>query len=96
MSIPDEAHETFIYNIRHAAEELGKVGVIALVEPINTRDQPGFFVNTSKGGLAAIAEADHPNLALLYDFYHMQIMQGELSLTVKEKPFIYQTHSDRR
>ena len=81
---PDEAHETFIYNIRHAAEELGKVGVIALVEPINTRDQPGFFVNTSKGGLAAIAEANHPNLALLYDFYHMQIMEGELSLTVKE------------
>jgi hydroxypyruvate isomerase len=80
---PDEAHETYIANIRYAAEELGKVGVIALVEPINTRDQPGFFVNTSQGGLDAIAEANHPNLALLYDFYHMQIMEGELTLTVQ-------------
>ncbi|MBH65370.1 MAG: hydroxypyruvate isomerase [Chloroflexi bacterium] len=81
---PQEAHETFIYNIRHAADELAMVGVVALVEPINTRDQPGFFVNTSRGGLDAIAEAGHPNLALLYDFYHMQIMEGELSLTVQE------------
>lgn len=81
---PDEAHETFIANIRHAAEELGKVGVVALVEPINTRDQPGFFVNTSAGAMDAIAEANHPNLALLYDFYHMQIMEGDLTLTVKD------------
>jgi hydroxypyruvate isomerase len=81
---PDEARTTFIANIRHAAEELGKVGVTALVEPINTRDQPGFFVNTSKQALDAIAEADHPNLALLYDFYHMQIMEGDLAMTFKE------------
>ncbi len=81
---PDEAHDTFIANIRHAAEELGKVSVVALVEPINTRDQPGFFVNTSTQGLEAIAEANHSNLALLYDFYHMQIMEGDLAMTVKE------------
>jgi hydroxypyruvate isomerase len=81
---PDEAHETFITNIRYEAEELEKVGVIALVEAINTRDQPGFFVNTTQMALDVIAEANHPNLAVLYDFYHMQIMEGELSLTVKE------------
>jgi hydroxypyruvate isomerase len=81
---PDEARTTYITNIKHAAEELGKVGVIALIEPINTRDQPGFFVNTSKQALDAIAEVDHPNLALLYDFYHMQIMEGDLAMTFKE------------
>jgi hydroxypyruvate isomerase len=81
---PDEARTTYIANIRHVAEELGKVGVVALVEPINTRDQPGFFVNTSKQALGAITEADHPNLALLYDFYHMQIMEGDLAMTFKE------------
>lgn len=79
-----EIHETYVSNIRHAAEELGKVGVIALVEPINTRDQPGFFVNTSKQALSVIEEANHPNLALLYDFYHMQIMEGDLALTAQE------------
>ena len=81
---PDEARSTYVVNIRHAAEELGKVGVVALVEPINTRDQPGFFVNTSKQALDAIAEVNHPNLALLYDFYHMQIMEGDLAMTFKE------------
>lgn len=80
----EAAHETLIHNVRHAAEELGKVGVVALLEPINTRDQPGFFVNTSAGGIDVIKEANHPNLALLYDFYHMQIMEGELTLTVEK------------
>ncbi len=81
---PDEARVTLIANMRHAAEELAKVGVIALVEAINTRDRPGFFINTTAQALDAIAEADHPNLAILYDFYHMQIMEGDLTLTVKE------------
>jgi len=81
---PNEARTTLISNMRHAAEELGKVGVVALVEAINTRDRPGFFINTTKQALDAIAEVDHPNLAILYDFYHMQIMEGDLTLTVKE------------
>ena len=81
---PDEIRATLVTNMRHAAGELGKVGVIALVEAINTRDQPGYFVHTTKQALSVIDEADHPNLAVLYDFYHMQIMEGDLALTVKE------------
>ena len=80
---PNEARSTLISNMRHAAEELGKVGVVALVEAINTRDRPGFFINTTKQALDAIAEVDHPNLAILYDFYHMQIMEGDLSATLE-------------
>ena len=81
---PVEARETLIGNMRYAAEELEEIGVVALVEAINTRDQPGFFVNTTAQALSAIEEANHPNLALLYDFYHMQIMEGDLAQTVKE------------
>ena len=81
---PGAIRATFVSNIRHAAEELGKVGVVALVEAINTRERPGFFVNTTEQALSVIEEANHPNLALLYDFYHMQIMEGDLALTVKE------------
>ena len=66
---PDEARETLISNMYHAAEELGKVGVVALVEAINTRDQPGFFISTTKQSLSAIDDAGHSNLAVLYDFY---------------------------
>jgi hydroxypyruvate isomerase len=80
----DEVYETYLDNITHAAEELEKVGVVALVEPINTRDQPGFFVSTSSAAMTMMRVANHPNLALLYDFYHMQIMEGDLAMTVKE------------
>ena len=80
----DEIRATLVSNMRHAAEELGRVGVVALVEAINTRDQPGFFVNTTQQALSVIEEAGHPNLAVLYDFYHMQIMEGDLARTVKE------------
>ncbi|MDA1278595.1 MAG: TIM barrel protein [Chloroflexi bacterium] len=80
----DDARATLISNMRHAAEQLDKVGVIALVEAINTRDQPGFFVNTTRQALSVIEEANHPNLAVQYDYYHMQIMEGDLAMTVKE------------
>ena len=75
---PDIAYSTFIDNLRYAASELEKVGVAALVEPINTRDQPGFLIHNSAQGMQAIADAAHPNVLLQYDFYHMQIMEGDL------------------
>ena len=85
----DVAYRTYIDNLRFAADELGKVGVKALVEPINTQDQPGFLISTSAAGIKAIDDADHPNIFLQYDFYHMQIMEGRLIETFAElKPRI--------
>ncbi len=78
---PEIAYRTYIDNLRYAATELEKFGVMALIEPINTRDQPGFFISTSAGGMQAIEDADHPNVYLQYDFYHMQIMEGNLMET---------------
>ena len=78
------AYRTYIDNLRYAADELGKVGVKALVEPINTQDQPGFLISTSAQGIRAIDDADHPNILLQYDFYHMQIMEGRLIETFAE------------
>ncbi len=75
---PEIAYRTYIDNLRYAASELEKVGVTALIEPINTRDQPGFLIHTSAQGMKAIADAAHPNVLLQYDFYHMQIMEGDL------------------
>ncbi len=72
------AYQTYVENLRYAATELANVGVKALVEPINTRDQPGFLIHNSAQGMRAIADAAHPNVFLQYDFYHMQIMEGDL------------------
>ncbi len=86
--VPDDlarevAYRTYIDNLRYAATELANVGVKALVEPINTRDQPGFLIHNSAQGMRAIADATHPNVFLQYDFYHMQIMEGDLIETFR-------------
>ena len=80
----DEARATLISNLRYVATELEHVGVKALVEAINTRDQPGFLIHTTAQTRDLIAEAGHANLHIQYDFYHMQIMEGDLAPTVRD------------
>ncbi|MBM3535604.1 MAG: TIM barrel protein [Alphaproteobacteria bacterium] len=70
--------ETLVANMRYAAEELGKAGIKLLVEPINDRDIPGFFVTRADQALDLIDRAGHANLGLLHDLYHAQIMVGDL------------------
>ena len=66
-------------NLRHAAEACARAGRLALIEPINTRDIPGYLLNTPAEGAALIAELDQPSLRLQFDFYHAQIMAGDLA-----------------
>jgi hydroxypyruvate isomerase len=65
-------------NVRFAADELAKAGRKLLVEHINTRDIPGFFLATTKQVLDLLAAVDRPNVYLQYDMYHAQRMEGEL------------------
>ncbi len=69
---------TLVANMQHAAEELGKAGIRLLVEPINDRDIPGFFVTRADQALELIDRAGHPNIGLLHDLYHAQVMVGDL------------------
>ncbi len=66
-------------NLRIAAKACASAGRLALIEPINTRDIPGFLLNTPAEGAALIAELDQPGLRLQFDFYHAQIMTGDLA-----------------
>lgn len=75
---------TLVENLRFAAAELEKENITLLVEAINTRDIPGFFLNTTRQALWLLDEVNHPNLKLQYDIYHMQIMEGDLTRTVQE------------
>jgi hydroxypyruvate isomerase len=74
----DRIEATLVENMRYAAEELGKAGIRLLIEPINDRDIPGFFVTRADQALALIDRAGHANLGLLHDLYHAQIMVGDL------------------
>ena len=78
------AHETFVGNVAAAAGELERHGIRLLIEPINTRDIPGFFLNHTRQALEIIAESGSKNLGLQFDVYHMQIMEGDLAWTIEK------------
>jgi hydroxypyruvate isomerase len=73
----------FIENLKFAAERLEKEGIKLLIEPINTRDIPGFFLNHSGQALAIMDRVGSGNIFLQYDIYHMQIMEGDLARTIE-------------
>lgn len=70
-------------NLRFAARALAPENIELLVEPINTRDMPGFLLNRSADTLALIERVGEANVKLQYDVYHMQIMEGDLARTLQ-------------
>jgi hydroxypyruvate isomerase len=82
--------DTYVANIRRAAERLGAEGISVMVEPINTRvDVPGYLLDSTALALECIARADRDNIRLQYDVYHMQIMEGDLVRSIERLlPFI--------
>jgi 2-dehydrotetronate isomerase len=71
--------EAYKANLRAAAEACARAGKVALIEPINTRDIPGYVLNTPAEAAALIAELGVSGLMLQFDFYHAQIMSGDLA-----------------
>ena len=80
---PQAVHRTFVDNVRLAASELKKANIRLLIEPVNTRDIPGFWLNRSSQAEAILNEIGSDNLAIQYDFYHTQVMEGDLVNTFR-------------
>jgi 2-dehydrotetronate isomerase len=74
----------FVANLRHAARACAAKGVTLVIEPINTRDIPGYFLNYQRDARAIIEEVGADNLRLQLDLYHCQIMEGDLAAHVRE------------
>lgn len=79
----EKVRATFVSNLKFAAEKLAAAGIRLLIEPCNSRDIPGFYLNRSAQALDIIREVGSPNLHLQYDIYHMQIMEGDLAPTIE-------------
>jgi hydroxypyruvate isomerase len=79
----DEAFDTLVENLRYAGAEVAKAGLTLVVEPINSHDMPGFFLNTSAEAMRAIEATGDDRIKLQYDIYHMQRMEGEVSATIQ-------------
>jgi len=78
-----EGREVYVANIRHAADRAAPRGINILIEPVNTRDIPGFYLNTTTEALPILEEVGRDNVRLQLDLYHCQIMEGDLSKRVR-------------
>ncbi|MCB2021522.1 MAG: hydroxypyruvate isomerase [Rhizobacter sp.] len=76
--------ETFVANLKFAAGEMKKAGQRLVIEPINTFDIPGFFLNRTPQALAILDDVGSDNLFVQYDIYHAQRMEGELAATLSK------------
>jgi 2-dehydrotetronate isomerase len=74
---------TLLSNLKWAAQQASKHGVMIQLEPLNTRDNPGYFLTTQAQAHELVALVDEPNVQVQMDLYHCQIMEGDLSKLLK-------------
>jgi hydroxypyruvate isomerase len=77
-------HPTYIAKLRQAARQAARAGVQVLIEPINTRDIPGFFLNRQDQAHAILDEVGEPNLMVQMDLYHCQIVEGDVTTKLRQ------------
>jgi hydroxypyruvate isomerase len=80
----EHQQEVYLENIKYAAVEAAKQNCIILIEPVNTFDVPGYFLNTPKQAVAILQIIDLPNVRLQFDVYHCQKMVGHLEYHLRK------------
>ncbi|WP_332777875.1 2-oxo-tetronate isomerase [Polaromonas sp.] len=80
----DAVRPTYVSNLRWAAAEAAKQNVDLLIEPINTRDIPRFFLNRQDHAHELIAEIGAPNVKVQFDLYHCQIVEGDVAMKIRQ------------
>ncbi|NVN84475.1 MAG: hydroxypyruvate isomerase family protein [Rhodopseudomonas sp.] len=80
---PDAVH-AFTKSVTHAAEFFAPHGIELVIEPINPRDVPGYFLNDFTFARDLIRELKIPNLKLQFDIYHCQILHGDVAMRLRE------------
>jgi hydroxypyruvate isomerase len=78
-----QVRDVLVSNLRFAADALAKEDMRLLIESLNTRDIPGFYLSHTADVLALIREVGHPNISYQYDVYHMQAMEGDITTTIR-------------
>ena len=68
--------DNFVANLRLAAAWAKPAGIAILIEPINTRDMPGYFLSRTADARDVIVAVGEPNIGLQFDLYHRHVMEG--------------------
>lgn len=76
--------DTFIANIRYAADIFAEHGIELMIEPLNSRDVPNYFVAHQREAVELIKLVDRANVKLQLDLYHAQIMDGDLDVLIRD------------
>ncbi len=79
----EEHRAVYLKNLEYAAGVAKPEGVTIVIEPINTRDTPGFFINRQDEAQAVCEEIGASNLKVQFDCYHCQIMEGDIAVKLK-------------
>ncbi len=77
-------HATYVNNLKWAAALAVKQGLDVLIEPINTRDIPGFYLNRQDQAHNIIEEVGASNLKVQMDLYHCQIVEGDVAMKIRQ------------
>lgn len=84
--LADEAvHDAYVSNVAFAARALAERGLTLLIEAINPRDMPGFYLGSSRQAFALMDELAAPNVKFQADLYHLQIVEGDLAHTLETR-----------
>ena len=79
-----QCQATLVANLKYAAQKLAPHNITVLLEAINHRDIPGFFINTQAESYDICAAVNEPNLKMQMDLYHMQVMEGDISTKLRK------------
>lgn len=79
----EEAHKQFIANLEYGLKKVSNLPINLLIEPLNRFDAPNYFLSTTLQAEAIINEVGNEKLQLMFDCYHVQLMQGNLSKLFK-------------
>jgi 2-dehydrotetronate isomerase len=74
----------YVANLQRAAMKAAAQGVTLLIEPLNRRDNPSYFLSTTREAVAILDRVAHANVALQFDLYHCQITEGDLAQHVRD------------
>jgi hydroxypyruvate isomerase len=80
----DALHKVYVDRLRRAATVAANSGVTLLIEPINTRDMPGYFLNRQDEAHAIVDEVGATNLKVQMDLYHCQVVEGDLAMKIRQ------------
>ena len=75
----DQASKVFIGNLKYACYQAAAHGISILIEPLNKYDAPGYFLTTTGQAVEIMKSVDAFNLKLMFDCYHVQLMEGDLT-----------------